>query len=142
MLRELKAYWEAKRGSRRMPERADIDVAELKAHMPSLFLVDVLEGGRDFRFRLLGTNLTSRFGRDSTGKTFSTTYDRADAEATAWLLMVYRSVVERRLPVLSSAPLHQVGRDYLRGTAIHLPLSRDGDAVDMILGETHFHAAT
>jgi len=52
-----------------------------------------------------------------------------------------RPVVLERRPVLSAAPLLQVDKSYLIGTAIHLPLSSDGEQVDMIFGATRFSPA-
>ncbi|HUJ03619.1 MAG TPA: PAS domain-containing protein, partial [Rhizomicrobium sp.] len=40
----LKAYWDRKRGERAMPARADIKPAEIKEHLGSIVLVDVLPG--------------------------------------------------------------------------------------------------
>lgn len=62
----LKALWERKRGERAMPSRADLGVSELRPWLGNLALID-LDGMAEGRFRLCGTNLLSRFGRDVTG---------------------------------------------------------------------------
>src|SRR5690349_8298694 len=57
-LTRLFCYWQAKRGGRAMPARADIDPAEIKALLPYMILVDVIydtEAGLDFVYRLVGT---------------------------------------------------------------------------------------
>jgi hypothetical protein len=44
-LRNLYDYWNARRGSRPMPARGDLDPIDLKAVLPLLILIDVV-GGR------------------------------------------------------------------------------------------------
>ncbi len=68
---ELKAYWDRKRGGRAMPMRADIDPLDLRGHLGSLVLIDVLPGLADFRMRLIGSKIVEAYGRDSTGKLLS-----------------------------------------------------------------------
>ncbi|GAB4362815.1 MAG: hypothetical protein Kow00114_18370 [Kiloniellaceae bacterium] len=65
-LRDLYLYWHGKRGARAYPARADIDPAEIKKQLPYVMLVDVLDDGRHFRFRLIGTDVA--IGVDPTGK--------------------------------------------------------------------------
>lgn len=65
-LRDLYLYWAGKRGLRSYPARADIDPQEIKPQLPYVMLVDVLEDGRFFRFRLVGTDVA--FGVDPTGQ--------------------------------------------------------------------------
>ena len=65
-LRDLYLYWTGKRGQSGYPARRDIDPQEIKPLLPYVMLVDVLEDGRFFRFRLVGTDVA--FGVDPTGK--------------------------------------------------------------------------
>ncbi|MGF1631886.1 MAG: PAS domain-containing protein [Kiloniellaceae bacterium] len=65
-LRELYLYWFGKRGQRGFPARADIVPEEIKKLLPFIMLVDVLDDGRHFRFRLVGTDVA--VGIDPTGK--------------------------------------------------------------------------
>jgi hypothetical protein len=138
LLHAVREYWRSKLNGRRMPARADLDVLELRSFMGSMFLFDVIDRGRDFRFRLIGTKLVERFGRDSTGKTFAEAYERADPITATWLRNIYQRVATEAVPIWSQAPLDQVGRDFVVSTAIHLPLSADGSTVDMIFGASAF----
>src|SRR3546814_15809427 len=65
-LREIYHYWSGKRGGRCYPTRADIRPEEIKRLLPFVLLLDVLDEGRHFRFRLVGTDAAS--GIDPTGK--------------------------------------------------------------------------
>lgn len=138
LLHAVREYWRSKRGDRRMPARADLDVLELRPFMGSMFLFDVLDQGQDFRFRLIGTHLVERFGRDSTGKTFSEAYAGTDQVTANWLRGVYERVVAEAVPIWSRAPLAQVDRDFVVSAAIHLPLSADGRTVNMVFGASAF----
>jgi hypothetical protein len=139
-LREIREYWAAKCGGRVMPRRADIDPLDLPApHMPYLSILEVLPGADDFRFRLLGTGITERLGRDSTGKTVREVYATTDAETQQWMLDVYRAVVTHRRPVLKRGTLRMVQKEFVNFEALHVPLSEDGERVTMLFGRTHFH---
>jgi hypothetical protein len=138
--RELMRYWDTKRGNRRFPRRADIDPLELRSHLGHLFLIDVLPGGEDYRFRLLGSAMTQRYGRDSTGKTISEAYAAAP-EIGAWILKIFAAVVVDKAPVVSEGRLSVVGKSFVIARALQLPLSDDDHAVTMILGEMRFFDA-
>jgi hypothetical protein len=134
----LRSYWREKRNGRELPSRADIDPLELKQHLGNLYLIDVFPDHADFRYRLLGTRITERYGRDSTGKTVSEVYRRTDPATCEWLIALYATVARARVPVRASAPLRAVNKEHLSFDAIYLPLSGDGKTVDMILGEVLF----
>ncbi|MGO8915110.1 MAG: PAS domain-containing protein, partial [Stellaceae bacterium] len=59
ILRPVLEYWERKRGARPMPARHDIEPLELKPYLRHLFLIEVMPGA-DFRYRLLGSEITER----------------------------------------------------------------------------------
>lgn len=69
ILLNLASYWAAKRGLP-LPQRRDIDPLDMpRSLLPHLALVEPVEGGPVVRFRLIGTELVQRYGRDATGKT-------------------------------------------------------------------------
>src|SRR5690606_40981648 len=51
----------AKRGDRIMPARADMDPLELRDYLGWIVIVDVLDGGSDFYYRLVGTKVAHYF---------------------------------------------------------------------------------
>ncbi len=138
-LREIRDYWASKCGGRAIPRRADIDPLELPAqHMPYLSILDVLPQTNDFRFRVIGTGITERLGRDSTGKTVREVYAAADRETRDWMLEVYQAVVTHKRPVLKRGTLRMVQKEFVDFEALHVPLSEDGERVSMLFGRTHF----
>jgi hypothetical protein len=63
------AYGVRKRGFRSMPRKCDIDATEIPPRLlPNLQLIDVIDGGARFRYRLVGTASVEAFGDDYTGK--------------------------------------------------------------------------
>ncbi len=73
-LAALWRYWNAKRGTRKMPLRKDISPIDMPELLPYLTLVDRVPaagGGGEgaFRFRLVGTAVADAYGYDATGKT-------------------------------------------------------------------------
>jgi len=137
-LQEVMDYWNAKHGAKAMPRRADIDPLELRRHLPYLSIFEVLPGAADFRFRLLGTEITGRFGRDSTGRTMREVYGQTYPEVLQWMLDFCTSVVTQKRPVLSHGTLRPVGKDFIVFETLHLPLSEDGERVSMLFGRTRF----
>jgi len=134
-LRDLLGIWDARRQGRRMPARADLDPFDLKEHLGHLFLVDVERDPIRFRYRLVGTKITNIVRRDVTGRYFEDIY-------TGRLL---ESMIEVQSWVMNeSAPLRIFNRTgHPRNTVyvydgLLLPLSTDGETVNMVLGELLF----
>ena len=142
-LAEVRDYCRAKRGSRPMPRRADIDPFELRAHLPFLSFIEPVAMGTefDFRFRLLGTGITERMGRDSTGRTLREVYASARPHVLKWMLDAYTAIVTLKRPVYHRGTLGVVNKKFVSFEAIHMPLSEDGEQVSLLFGRTHFIAA-
>ena len=130
-LRRLYAYWSAKKGQRKMPSRADIDMLDLRYVMGNMMLVDVIDGSPlRFRIRLHGSHLSQRAGYELTGKMLD------ELPETDFR----KEVRERWTEVATTGePLHcdknfQVfdGRPY-HYESIVLSLSADGETVNMEL---------
>ncbi len=134
--RDLLAWWEGKRGERQVPTRSELNPAELRAHMGSLELIEVVEGD-DYRYRLLGTHITEAYGRDSTGKTVRELY-ADDPALLCFLLGMYRTVASRGVVGRSQGDLGTVGREYRRFDGLLLPLARDDGEVGWLLGQLLF----
>ncbi|HUJ99756.1 MAG TPA: PAS domain-containing protein [Stellaceae bacterium] len=140
VLRPVLDYWELKRGTRAMPARRDIDPSELKPYLRHLCLFEPLPGG-EFLLRLMGSEVTDRYGRNGTGKTLRD----AAANHTLTLDIVTRALLAlttHRRPVLASGTLASIGQEHVLSEALLLPLSDDGANVNMILSATRYVRAT
>ena len=129
------AYWRAKRGRRAMPRRRDIDPTEIASLLPHLQLIDVVEGGARYRYRLVGTSLVEAFGGEYTGKYLDELFT---SERLANARRVYGTVVERRLPVFLRNRYSTTLDVEMIANRLYMPLSPDGRTVTLILGALTF----
>jgi hypothetical protein len=136
LLRDLHAYWNGRRGDRSMPARADIDVVEIPTLLPYVFLIDVLEQPRDFRFRLAGTHFRETTEQEVTGKRIAEVFPAQFGEEVR---RIWSKAVEERRPVVGHGNLWISGREYVKWESVALPLACDDHAINMLLGGVVFH---
>ena len=127
-LRRLHDFWNEKRGRRRMPAWKDVSVPELRPWLGHLNLLDVLDGGADFRFRVYGTKIAATFGIDHTGQRVS----ELPPSMADVLRSDYAEVCRTGRPVLVDRQ-RSAYEDFLRAEKLILPLSKDDTAPDMLL---------
>ncbi len=134
-LRRLYADWRARRHGR-FPRRADIDPADFGYILGGMSLFDVHRDPLRFRCRVHGTSMAWTLGMEFSGKFIDeapqTEYVRL---STAHLTQVVNS--ER-----PSAAWNTAGTDdYLEweAEALVLPLSRDGETLDMLISAVVHH---
>lgn len=120
-----------------MPLRADIDPLELKKHLASLCLLDVIEFGRDFRYRLVGTAIASMNERDVTGTTIRTEY--SCPVTLRYVDAVLGRVVSEGQPRFTRGKVFwRPAKEHRGFEAGYFPISANGCSVDMILAEIRF----
>ena len=129
-LQKLYEYWNRQRGARSMPARGDIDPVDLKALLPLLVLIDVVPDPRRYVYRLVGTYEVEMRGSDPTGKPVEEAYYGECAEDTTYYL---DRAVRTRQPVLYRGTYQPLSTRTQREDVIYLPLSKDGEAVNMIM---------
>ncbi len=123
---ELYAYWERKRGSRRMPARADIDPADLKRILPNIILTRIERDGR-VRYTLVGTRCVAHAGMDYTNHYLDELDFSCDFQ-TDWA-DVYRILQRERRPVLGIVKTALKDNRTCELAEVVLPLSDDGETV-------------
>ena len=129
-LRNLYDYWNSRRGTRAMPARGDLDPVDLKAVLPLLMLIDVVPDERRYVYRLVGTREVEMRGSDPTGKAIKDAYYAESAEESTWYL---DHVVRTREPVLYRGTYQPLSTRTQREDVLFLPLSKDGETVNMIM---------
>jgi hypothetical protein len=129
IISEALAYWRRVGGGRCMPSRRDLDPVDIPRLLPFVMLVDVLSGPLDFKFRLIGTEVSAIIARHSLGRRFSTIPHMAVGNQV-WA--EYEAVVNTREPLAAS--IGYVGNDNRVRAVRHalMPLSNSGKAVDMV----------
>lgn len=129
----LRSYWEARRAGRVMPSRGDMNPADFKPHLGNMAMVDVLDGGAEFRYRVVGTLLTQYMLTDPTGKTLTEAWPDPPGPVARRVRDNLVNIVQTR------AMMHIWGTlDWSRFPgeafdALYVPLSDDGKSVNMIL---------
>ena len=119
----LRAYWEVKRAGRALPDRSDIDPIELKDHLGNLFIAEPLPDLSDFRYRLVGTNLTWIHGHEYTGRLVSDVFAGETPELAGAVLALYRKVMRETAVLLCQGILVWRGQERYRFASLHLPLA-------------------
>ncbi|HUL05736.1 MAG TPA: PAS domain-containing protein [Candidatus Acidoferrum sp.] len=130
-LHDLYEYWDAKRRGRAMPSRADLDPVEIPDLLANLILVDVSGSPPQFRIRLAGTDIVTRYGAELTGKRLD------DIDLGSDLAQIKEQYEETALKVVPTYCRHFIEtrkRKLLRYERLLMPLSGDGSTVNMLLG--------
>lgn len=123
-------YWLAKRGDRLAPTRADINPREIKAFLPHFQVLELIDGGRAYRPRLMGTAIVETIKQDITGRLFD---DASPHPAAHRALRAIRWVLEHKKPLRTFAHRTAIeGQEFLSHETAFLPLSNDGKTIDMM----------
>jgi hypothetical protein len=132
--KQLYDYWQRKRGTRPMPARCDIDPLELKGVLGWVLLLDVERPPLRFRFRLIGSEITTIRGVDLTGK-----YLEDSVSSSRDILLRFNARVATE-PCIGFHCVLDTMKDAKVGwvSRLSLPLSSDRRRVDMILGGFHY----
>jgi hypothetical protein len=132
-LRFLTTYWHGLAGAGDLPHLKQIDPFALRPALGYVMLLDLVDGGRDFRYRLYGTMIASIAGVDMTGKLLSE--HPTDHYAVEFALASYRAAMQRREPLYTER--HPVGAVHAtRWQRVALPLVGDDGKVNRFLAGT------
>ena len=111
--RELFAYWNAQRGSRRVPDRSDIEPGAIRSVLGDTFILDA-DASAGHPFRLAGTRVCALFCRELKGEAF----------ASLWT-QVGRSELQSRIGIVAEESAGLVASVAARNTenaTLHLEL--------------------
>ena len=127
-LLSLERYWNQKRAFRWAPAKREVDPLEMASWLGNLMILSVLDGGRDFFYRLYGTNLVQLFGHELTGR-------RVSALRLSECNRVrsrFQTVIAARKPRHFRFE-HASGETSLAVCELALPLTEDGERVSHLL---------
>ncbi len=126
------AYWNAKRGARQFPGRADVVPRDLLGILPWLHMYDVVDGDADFRIRLIGSALTDMLGKNEDLR--SKPVSALPPSCFERIRRVLGTVLEVRAPVRTFSRRAGIpGQDFQGLEAITAPLSSNGADIDVIV---------
>ena len=98
-LRFLRRYWDDLRGKRPLPRAQEVDALEMRPALGYLALVDLIDAGSDFRYRLFGSILAAVSGFDLTGTLVSA--HPASRYIVEFAFAGYRAVLKRGEPLFT-----------------------------------------
>jgi hypothetical protein len=135
-LAQLLAYWQGVRPGA-LPRRRDIDLMTIgTALLPYIFLVDVLESGRRFRWRYIGTHITRHAASDDTGLDLEISVAPRLRET---IIGHYRRVVSERRPLCHRGDFIGSDERVYRYERLLLPVLADDEAsIDTVFGGAVF----
>jgi hypothetical protein len=123
-------HWNALKGTQPYPRGAQIDPLQLQPALGFIALVDVVDRGADFRYRLFGSKIAYVSGFDVTGRLVS--QHPASPYIVEFSLAAYRAVLRRGEPM---ATVHSPP-PAVSTTVWHrliLPLAGEGGAIERFL---------
>ena len=124
--------WKRLAAGRLAPRREEITPALLKTALPWIWMIDAVDGAKDFRFRIAGDRVVQFLGRRYAGHLLS---EFADQPFFQRMLKVLQESVRARHP-LAVGPIRSnlPGKEFLEMEIVVLPLSEDGERVSTIFG--------
>ncbi len=99
-LRFLRGLWDQLRTDGKLPRTPELGPELLRPALGYIMILDVVDGGADFRYRLYGSRIAQRAGFDATGKLTSeigpTTF------ISQFFVACYRAVYRREEPLFTA----------------------------------------
>ena len=131
-------YWQSKLHGRKAPRREDILPEQLGDLLPWVILVEVVGVPPRFRVRLAGTGVVREYGHEMTGRFL----DELDmGSALDRVLADHRRAVRECCPVVGTFDFRKQDGRWVTYERISLPLSADGETVNMLLCGARMHGA-
>ncbi|WPZ33552.1 PAS domain-containing protein [Thalassobaculum sp. OXR-137] len=131
MLQGLLRTWRAKCREDALPARRDFDPLDMRDALGWLFVVQADPDIDDFRYTLIGTEITEQVGRDNTGRHVGEVFGQAGLE-------LYREVRDTRQPVRVWGVVDWLDKEHKSYETLVLPLADDGHTVDRFIGAMVF----
>lgn len=130
--RELLTYWLKIKEGRQMPCRDDMDPVDIPRLLSGIWLADVVEDdGLYFKVRLFGTDLVRAFQLESTHMQLD------EVTFTGDIIERLKILVQTKKAYYSICDFPIESVDYNYYSTLTLPMSSDGENVDVILSYVH-----
>lgn len=129
--RDAYAVWQAMRGTRRMPSRADMTPRVMKKFLSFIALAEIIDG--DFRFRVVGEGIASKQKLPLIGRTLTEVDEMVPGFGT-FLRDLYQQTVQRREALAYRGTyVRKADRHPFTYEAVIVPLGNDGETPDHVL---------
>lgn len=137
VLRRFVGYWIDKAAGRPMPAFADIDAVEIPWALSRVYIVQAVDRGADFVYRLTGEELVWHYGVRIAGRRIG---DLLAPGAAAGILACWRRIIGSTAAYYSVVQHMTTDGRALIGERVTLPLGPEGGAPDHIIGMTLFES--
>lgn len=130
--RALHAIWQKLTGDRLAPKRDEFTLAHIRTLAPWIWTIDVIDDGRDFRFRLAGDRIIQFMQKRYAGAVLS---ELPRNPFFVRMHTILSHCVTAKRPV-AAGPYRSVyeNKDHLEMEVVVLPLSDDGETVTGLMG--------
>jgi hypothetical protein len=133
----LIAYWDRHRENQPAPKRSHIDPVDIPRLLPYVGLVDVLDEGACFRFRLVGQHIVDNHGQNIVGDRISgdgPAEDGVDCPLHSQLYPLFRDAVQKpAIQSLTTTYRNALGRE-TQISLVALPLITAPSEIGMLFG--------
>lgn len=129
----LLAYWQERRAGRLVPLWTAIDPVEIPWALRYIWVSDFNPATGRFLYRLSGEDVNDVFGFNLRGRYLDEVFDHDGRDV---VYRRYLATVETPAVVTVRGRIYLRCRRLLMGERLMLPMSRTGEAVDMIFGAT------
>ena len=127
---QLFAYWNDLRGNRLAPRRFEVEPSAISAILPDTFILE-REDRFEYPFRLAGTRICDRFGREFRGRNLLAVWSQPDREVVVRVLeTVTRDGGVGRIS-FTAASAGGLAEDF---ELLLLPLVHTGQAISRVMG--------
>jgi hypothetical protein len=125
----LARHCDALAGTHELPLRRDFRPADVTWMLGRIYLIDVLDDGADYCFRLFGIFWEKMYGTDVTGRRLS----EIEATGLAALRGDYDAVLAARAPLLHPGKLVWSNQKSIHFERLLIPFAGDNGQVSLIL---------
>lgn len=124
--------WKRMSDGRMAPKREEITPSLLRAALPWIWMIDVIDGGKDFRFRIAGERIIQFMGRRYAGELLSENLDNPFFQRMRGILI---ECTNHKKPV-AVGPIRSnlKGKEFFEMEIVVMPLSEDGQHVTTLFG--------
>lgn len=125
-------YWEQSAPPGILPGRQHFDPLDIPDLMPwvIMFNVNRKQAAIRFQFRLVGTGVVERYGRDMTGKFFEEAYRDETLERQ---IKTYTEVAVTANPSSTRQKVPVADKEFVDYERLILPMASDGQTVDLLI---------
>ena len=134
-IQSVLSYWNTMRGTRFAPNWKSIKLEEINPNaIPRCSVVDVIDDGKDYRYRFWGTLRHALQGKNMTEKSVR---DLKPSELAEQIQGQYAEILKRRKPIWFKTHALIDGQREFEFQYLRLPISDNGEDINMIFGICH-----